>query len=97
MLKTAPHSLVNIHKSSSDLFVEVNLLKSCARDHLAEKVVSNPIRDEMEVIQALTALQIIIDAKENISETTYLRVWSSMNTAAERMGFSYFAETRTEV
>ena len=97
MLEAAPNSLGTTHKSSVDLFVKVNLLKSCARDHLAEKVVSNPMRDEMEVIQALTALQIIIDAHENVSSTTYLRVLSAMNIAAERMWFSYFAEVRTEV
>lgn len=92
----SPSSLETNEKASTTLFIKVNLLKSCARDHLAEKVVSNPMRDEMEVIQALTALQVILDANENISSTTYLRVMSAMNIAAERMWFSYFAEIRTE-
>lgn len=96
MLGVPTGSPVSSHTSSSDYFVKINFLKSCARDHLAEKVVSNPMRDELEVIQALTALQIIIDANENISSTTYLRVLSAMNIAAERMWFSYFAQVRTE-
>lgn len=97
MLEAPAGSAASIYTASSDYFVKINLLKSCARDHLAEKVVSNPMRDELEVIQALTALQIIIDANENISSTTYLRVLSAMNIATERMWFSYFAEVRTEV
>lgn len=96
MLEAPTGSSVPSH-TSSDYFVKINFLKSCARDHLAKKVVINPMRDELEVIQALTALQIIIDANENISSTTYLRVLSAMNIAAERMWFSYFAQVRTEV
>lgn len=97
MLGVPTGSPVSSHTSSSDYFVKINFLKSCARDHLAEKVVSNPMRDELEVIQALTALQIIIDANENISSTTYFRVLFAMNIAAERMWFSYFPQVRTEV
>lgn len=97
VLEESPSSLETDEKASTALFIKVNLLKSCARDHLAAKVVNNPMRDEMEVIQALTALQVILDAPENISSTTYLRVMSAMNIAAERMWFSYFAEIRTEV
>lgn len=78
-------------------FVEINLLKSCARDHMAEIVVNLPIRDEMEVLQVLTALQIIVDAPEYISSMTYSRVITAMRTAAERMWFSYNAEVRTKV
>ncbi|KAK4293210.1 hypothetical protein Pmani_034078 [Petrolisthes manimaculis] len=81
---------------SSDFLLEVNLLKSCARDHLAEIVAENPVRDEMEVLQVLTALQIIIDAKENISSTTYLRVMSAMHEAVTRMWFCYNNELKTE-
>lgn len=97
MLEVSAASSSASFKSSSDYFVKINLLKSCARDHLAEMVVDNPMRDEVEVIQALTALEIIIDANENISSTTYLRVLHAMNIAAERMWFSYFAQVRTEV
>ncbi|MPC36646.1 Polycystic kidney disease 1-related protein [Portunus trituberculatus] len=96
ILEGTPSFLETNEKASTILFVKVNLLKSCARDHLAEKVVSNPMRDEMEVIQALTALQVILDGSEKISSTTYLRVMLAMNIAAERMWFSYFAEIRTE-
>ncbi|KAG7157719.1 Polycystic kidney disease 1 like 1-like, partial [Homarus americanus] len=80
-----------------DIFVEVNLLKSCARDHLAEIIGELPIRDEMEVLQVLTALQIIVDAQEYISSHTYIRVFENMHMAAKRIWFSSSPELKDEV
>lgn len=96
-LETVTSDPLSNEYHSSDFLLEVNLLKSCARDHLAKIVADNPVRDEMEVLQVLTALQIIIDAKENISSTTYLRVMTAMHAAATKMWFCYNSELKTQV
>nr|XP_053655234.1 uncharacterized protein LOC128704203 [Cherax quadricarinatus] len=83
-------------QNNGDFFVKVNLLKSCARDHLAEIVVELPVRIEMEVLQVLTALQIIADALEYISSITYSRIIVAMQTVATRLWCTYNAEVKTE-
>lgn len=84
------------YKSNSEIFVKVNLLKSCARDHLAEIIVNLPVRDETEVLQVLTALQVIVDAQEPISSMTYSRVIAAMHTASMKMWWNFNGEVRTE-
>ena len=59
-------------------FYKVNMLKSCARDHLAEFACASVIRNEMEILQVQSALAIVLDAPEFISSKTFFRVVSAM-------------------
>ncbi|KAK7067469.1 hypothetical protein SK128_018137 [Halocaridina rubra] len=94
--RTSKISHPDNHGSNPEMFVKVNLLKSCARDHLAEIIVNLPVRDEMEVLQVLTALQVIIDAQAPISSMTYSRIIAAMKTVSMKMWWNYKSEVRTE-
>lgn len=79
------------------ILTKVNLLKSCARDHLAELVADLPVRDEMELLQVLTALELIVDAEEFISTMTFTRVIETMRAAKRNAWWNYNPEIRSEV
>ncbi|XP_063588724.1 LOW QUALITY PROTEIN: uncharacterized protein LOC134765858 [Penaeus indicus] len=96
-LETATdESVAAADDSGASILAKVNLLKSCARDHLVELVASLPIRDEMEVMQVLTALEMIVDATEYISSKTFTRVIEAMRAAEKKMGWNYNPEIRTQ-
>lgn len=90
-------SVAAANSGGAGILSKVNLLKSCARDHLVELVASLPVRDEMEVMQVLTALEVVVDANEFISSKTFTRVIEAMRAAQRRMWWNYNPEIRTQV
>lgn len=89
-------SVAAANSGGAGILSKVNLLKSCARDHLVELVASLPVRDEMEVMQVLTALEVVVDANEFISSKTFTRVIEAMRAAQRRMWWNYNPEIRTQ-
>ena len=81
------------------IFYKFNLLKSCARDHLAEIACDSAIRSEMEILQKLSALSIVLDAPEFISSKTFFGVVEAL-WEMERQHlviWDYRSELRSEV
>lgn len=82
-----------------EYFYQVNMLKSCARDHLAEIACASVIRDEMEILQVETTLAIVLGAPEFISSKTFFRVVDAMwRMQRQHMKlWDYRTEIRSEV
>ncbi|KAF2364055.1 PLAT/LH2 domain [Trinorchestia longiramus] len=78
---------------------KVNMLKSCARDHLAEIACASVIRDEMEILQVETTLAVVLGAPEFISSKTFFRVVDAMwRMQKQHMQlWDYRTEIRSEV
>ena len=81
---TPPPQKNNITRYNNDiieLLMNVNLLKSCARDHLAKVVSNYAIFHEIEVLEVVSSLSIILNAPEFISFNTFTRIYKALHNA----------------